>query len=77
MYIFFWVIFRLFIIAWPNWLFVQGGLSWAGSDNQGVHAGGDGHRPQVAGGVCSQVLQVLWPHQAQQAEEAAKDWAVV
>ena len=35
-----------------------GGVPRGGPDHQGIHAGGNHHRPQVAGRVCPRLFQV-------------------
>lgn len=48
---------------------MQGDLPRVGPNHEGVHARGDDHRPQMAGGVRAGLLQVLRPHQAVQVQE--------
>ncbi|KAM6898774.1 ATP-dependent RNA helicase DHX8-like isoform 2-T2 [Lycodopsis pacificus] len=43
-----------------------------GADHQGVHAGGDHHRPALAGGVCAGFLPSRRPDAPQPAEEATE-----
>lgn len=55
----------------------QGCLPRAGADHQGVHAGGDHHRPPLAGGVFTCLLQSVRPNAPQQAEETTAPRAPV
>lgn len=49
--------------------FQQGNLPRARTNDKGVHAGGNYHRPKMAGGVRASVLQVLRPDQTVQVQE--------
>lgn len=49
--------------------FQQGNLPRARTDDKGVHAGGNDHRPKMVGGVRAGFLQVLRPHQTVQVQE--------
>ena len=55
----------------------QGCVPRAGVDDEGVHARGDDHRRQVAGGVCTELLQVREPDAPESREEAAAHRAAV
>lgn len=58
-------------------IFLQARLSRVGADHQGVHAGGDHHRPPLAGGVGSGLLQSRRPDAPQLPEEAAETGAAL
>jgi len=55
----------------------QAGVPRAGADHQGVHAGGDHHRPALAGGVRAGLLPSRRPDAPQPAEAAAETGAAL
>ena len=54
-----------------------GRLSRGRSNDEGVHARGDGHRPEVAGRVRAGLLQVLRPDQVVHVQEEPEDRAAL
>ena len=55
----------------------MGRLSRGRANDEGVHARGDGHRPEVARRVRAGVLQVLGPDQVVVVQEEPEDRAAV